>query len=286
MSMLGEVPANKLEYLRAYAEAQDPSEPAFFLQALINCLSPSETCSLLDTDFRENGFREFLLKKIAYDTKEDFERCHETLIDSLVSKINQPDFKKNDSCAYVLNTLYHTAPRQIKDQILGSFLSSRLSIVRNRAYKILVEDWNDEYSDTIYMLWNNYQEYYCQELILKKFSVGYLANIYEEISAHLPLNSLAKLVIKLASYDNQYVFLVKDIDEITYLYICASLKISVDEEEASSIVDNNFSDERLGLLMWSLGKLKCWKTIKYFIDVYRDQISFDHFGSISVKSQS
>ena len=110
-------------------------------------------------------------------------------------------------------------------------------------------------------------------------------SIYDEISNNLPLNSLSKLVIKLAPYNNNYVFSVKEIDEITYLYICASLKIAVGEEEACRIVDNNYSDERLGLMLWSLGKLKSWKTIKYFIEVYRDRISFDHFGNISVKSQ-
>lgn len=283
--MLDEVPANKLGYVQAYTETMDPLEPTFFLQALINCLSPSESCSMLDTDFRDNKFREFLLKKIVSDSKENFERCHENLINLLISKANQPDFKKRDSCAYVLNTLYGTSPQQIKEQIIVSFLSSNLTVIRNRAYKILLEDWNDEFADTIFNLWTCHQEYYCQELIIKKFSADYLMSIYDEISNNLPLNSLSKLVIKLAPYNNNYVFSVKEIDEITYLYICASLKLAVGEEEACRIVDNNYSDERLGLMLWSLGKLKSWKTIKYFIEVYRDRISFDHFGNISVKSQ-
>ena len=48
--------------------------------------------------------------------------------------------------------------------------------------------------------------------------------------------------------------------------MCAKLDRPVSAEVARGIIDTYSADERLGLLVWSLGRMKLWEVLKWIAE--------------------
>ena len=153
-----------------------------FISALINTLSPKQACMMFDLSFKQSpDIRKVVVKKIAHDITNKWMPIHKTLISNLLKQISMPSFSKRDSCAFVITCLYPHLPKEEQKSIISLFLSSKYTLVRERALKILHKNWNVEYTDTVWEIWNKNQSDTCAKIILDYFSLEFLKKNYKSL---------------------------------------------------------------------------------------------------------
>jgi hypothetical protein len=64
---------------------------------------------------------------------------------------------------------------------------------------------------------------------------------------------------------------LKGIDEISYCYVLSKFDKTVTDIEARKILQNNYKDERIGLLLWSFGQMGLWDLIVEYDNKYKEQ---------------
>jgi hypothetical protein len=123
---------------------------SFVISSLIYALTSEEACDILDLDFQQDyKIRRYILRKLLLDMSKNFSRRHKQLVSSLLSLIKQQKFSKKESCAYSIAFLYSSLPKREKGLVLKEFLNSNNSRCRDRAYKIIKENWSTKYESKI-----------------------------------------------------------------------------------------------------------------------------------------
>ena len=154
-----------------------------FSSAFISCLTPEETCQVLDLDFhQEPRTRHRILRKIERDIEDQgFKECHYQLVDKLLGVIGTLPYNKKQGGGHCLSYLYDFAPPDIQHRLLRFFLDSKYVILRRRAYKKLRADWDASYQERIEEAWNVHHDSDCARLIIDRFPVEYLIEHFFEL---------------------------------------------------------------------------------------------------------
>lgn len=255
-------------------------EDFIVINSLIQALNPKEACYLLDLNFTQNKrIREYALKKIYSDISNSYTQPHKKLISTLISRLEDKKYTQNDRYSYCLNFLYESVPKEDKKNILSSFLESNSIRNRNRFFKILLLNWNPKYLEIIEELWFNYHDRYCLEIILKYSPDTFILENYKELIEYSQPHQIKDIFLKLGKIDFKLVAKLKDIDEITYCYVLLKLGKKISNKEAKVFLENNYMDERLGLLLWVFGQMNLWDRIIEYNSKYlkerKEQYSFD-----------
>lgn len=234
------------------------------VNAYCYCLSPAHSVQLLKRIIIENlNMRNVALKKVCKDMETAFLRKHENLIVFLISEFEPSDPRKRQSLAYCLHILSNSAPPNVRHKVLGFLITSNYISVRRRAYRSLMEE-NAVPVDMVITAWQNYRDYECAWLIINKFSIQYLIENHVELSDFIQEPwRLSKLYLKIGAIQPKLLTKLKMRDGISYAYVMAKLSKNIPYKEALDIIENNLSDDRFGLLLWSLGQLKNRKALEY-----------------------
>lgn len=265
---------NRIRYITELANAHfSMSDDHNTIYALIMALTPKQACSFFDLKFEQNyKIRQWTARKISHDLKTEYLPCHQDLFSTMIDMINQKPFKKRDSCAYAIDTMCDSLPPEQGDMAIKTFLASPYIRVRRRAYKRLLRDWDQRYQENVRLNWDKFQDRECIGIILKHFSVDYLLLHYKEFLDYSEPYQLSKLFIKISSRKPNKVKELKHLDEISYAYALTKLEKKLTHSEAKQFLHNNYSDSRIGLLIWCFGQMGLWNAIVDFEENYKEKI--------------
>lgn len=262
---------NRIDYINQRLAASHFSESDYvIISSLIYSLTPDEACSYFDLTFEQDyRVRRYILKKISSDISKSYTSKHKKLISTLLRKLDEKKFGRKESCAFSLDFFIASLPTKTKQKIIETFLGSKASRNRDRAFKRLNANWDKKYSELIEQVWYSFHDSYCLGIILNHFPTKFLLDNYKDILEHTQPFQTSKLFIKLGAINPKLLEELKEIDEISYCYVLTKFDKTISDNEAKRILKNNYKDERIGLLLWSFGQMGLWDLIVEYDNEYR-----------------
>lgn len=264
---------NRTEYINQRLSASHFSESDYaIISSLIYSLTPDEACNFLDLTFEQDyHVRRYVLKKISNDITKSYTTTHKKLVTTLLKKLDEKKFSRKESCAFSLDFLIDSLPAKTKRKIIETFLASKSSRNRDRAFKRLNTNWDKKYFELIEQVWYSFHDSYCLEIILNHFPTKFLLDNYKDILEHTQPFQTSKLFIKLGAVRPELLDELKEIDGISYCYVLTKFNKKVSDTEAKSILRDNYKDDRIGLLLWSFGQMGLWDAIIEYDNEYREK---------------
>lgn len=113
--------------------------------------------------------------------------------------------------------------------------------------------------------WIAFQDAECAWLLVKLLSPQDLVIMKERILPRLSEGwQISRLYLRMSEVDPSAVEELNKIDGIAYSYVLAKLGRSVSIEQAKALIARYETDERLGLLVWSIGQMQLWDALVWF----------------------
>lgn len=264
---------NRIEYINQKLKSEHLLENDYaVISALIHALTPEDACSFLDLTFEQDSkVRRYILNKISKDISKAYISQHKILINKLLNKFKEKKFVRRESCAASLYFLYDSLPVKTKKKIIEVFLDSKSSRNRDRAFKILNTNWDKKYFEKVEQVWYLFHDSYCIGLILNHFPINFLLENYKGILQYTQPFQTSKLFIKLGMFNTKFLDELLEIDEISYCYVLTKFDKKLSDIDANKILQNNFKDERIGLLLWSFGQMGLWETLVKYDKEYKEK---------------
>ena len=264
---------NRIEYINQRRASNNFCESDYtIISSLIYSLTPNEACSFLNLTFEQDyRVRRYILRKISNDISKSYTTTHKKLIAILIKKLDEKKFSRKESCAFSLNFLIDSLPTKSRRKIIDAFLTSKSSRNRDRALKRLNADWDKKYFELVEQVWHSFHDNYCLEIILNHFSTKFLLENHKEILQYAQPYQTSKLFLKIGESNPELLDKLKEIDAISFCYVLAKFNKVVSDKTAKTILNNNYKDERIGLLLWSFGQMGLWDTIVEYDNKYRER---------------
>ncbi len=259
----------QLTTLRAVANAEDFWEKPAFITALVNCLNPSQACAALEVRTRTSPvLRRALLRRIQQDCRTGgFRRCHHGLVGKLLADYATLPADRKPGCGVCLSALLEVGPLSTRSMILQFCLSSKHVAMRRRGYKALRANWDKRFSEITLRTWSTHGDPECALLVVERFPVECLVDNLGLLEEALPRHwGLARLYLRLGAARPLLLPRLAAIDAITYAYVLAKLGRRIPAKDAIALVERNCADPRVGLLIWSLGKMKQFGALAALVD--------------------
>jgi hypothetical protein len=235
------------------------------LNACIHCLKPSEAASLLSLEAeRSSKLRNGLLRKVTQDLRAAPSLEHSTLAEHLIERLGQTDARGRQGVGYCLSTLLPDLPTEVQRRAQLTFLRSRFIGLRRRGYKAIATDAEPE-MDILLEAWSTFQDAECAWLLVKLLPPQTLTFMKDRILPRLSEGwQISRLYIRISEVDPSAVEELNEIDGIAYSYVLAKLGHSISIEQAKALFAKYETDERLGLLVWSIGQMQLWDALIWF----------------------
>lgn len=235
------------------------------LNACVQCLQPGEATSLLSQEAEKaSRLRNGLLRKVAQDVRASPSLEHSELAERLIVRLGQADARGRQGVGYCLSTLLPDLPTEVQRRAQLAFLRSRFVGLRRRGYKAIAADPAPQ-MDFLMEAWAAFQDAECAWLLVKLLSPQDLAVMKEEVLPRLSEGwQISRLYLRMSEVDPSAVEELNRIDGIAYSYVLAKLGRSVSIEQAKSLIARYETDERLGLLVWSIGQMQLWDALVWF----------------------
>ncbi|MDB5475742.1 MAG: hypothetical protein JWP49_1253 [Phenylobacterium sp.] len=140
-------------------------------------------------------------------------------------------------------------------------LHHRRKDLRNRAYKALTDKWDDAFTSD---LWRNVEQHgdrHAAALLAQHETEERVWRDFDLLKATGGA-WVARLILSRVLEAGMQVNLdaVED-DPITRTYLAAKFHLPIDLRRVEQSMDHLLEDDRAGLLIWSLGKLKAWDLV-------------------------
>lgn len=228
------------------------------------CLTPRQACNLLKRYVVSRvDLRSPALKKVCADIDVAYASCHRLLLEYFLSQLLEADSRGRQGFGYCLSVILGHVPPDDRRTIQEVFLASKYITVRRRGYKSL----SNEIETTQELLrdaWERFGDTECAWLIVKSFPPQFLVEHRKSLLSKLMEGwQIARLYLRIAEIKPRLLPELKAVDQISYCYVLAKLGKTLGSKEAMAIVDANSQDERIGLLVWSFGRLGLWSSLEY-----------------------
>jgi hypothetical protein len=258
---------NRVKYIKEFINSEIVDFDYHIIYALILSLTPKQTCELIDLNFKQNyKIRRLIAYKISNDIENKYHTYHKNMILNILEKINNKSFPKKEAAARFIDIIYHRLPQKEQCNILNKLLNSPYSKIRNMAYKRMKDYWEENYVEHIHRNWIKFKDNSCINIIINNFPSTYLLENYKELIKYVNPYQLSKLFLIICNLDYKKVKELKEIDQVSYVYVVTKFNKKITEKEAKEILINNYQNERVGLLIWCFGKMRLWDVIVYYKD--------------------
>lgn len=264
----------KVEYINKFL-TDKPHIPPYstFAACLINTLSPKEACMMFDLSFKQNPLiRKAVLRKISHDIEISPINAHKKLISGLLKKVSLPSFPRRDSCAFAITYLYPYLSKEEQESILSLFLTSKYALVRERALKILRQNWDPKYTETIWNMWNKTASETCAKIIIEFFPLEFLKTNYRLILPSVPSWLQRKLLIKIMEKNGAIIAQLKKYDPITYAYLLTKQGKKLSSSQAWKLAQAHYDSPNISLLLWCFGQMGLWNVLIKFEKTYLEKM--------------
>jgi hypothetical protein len=179
-----------------------------------------------------------------------------------LNALEDSSHSQKSTAAYFLERLYDYFTPTRQQAIIYALLHSPRTFTRKRAYRILLHDWHPTWKSEIQRLWNEQHESECAIVIVDHFDPAFLVQNVEQLARDLDNKAqVARLYFRACANDPSLLEKLRKQDGITYAYVSARLGIGISKRVVRNLLRNYERDPRLGILVWSLGKLGQWDQV-------------------------
>lgn len=241
----------------AAVKASDLSEPlrTTMVSALVRAEGHEVVCRLLVDHALDNAsIREVLFRSLCSDMRGRWRQCDTTLVEELLGLVRVAPYGPARSAAYALTNLFDVLPMGLRRCFLVELLGDDRIVMRRRAYKHLRAWWRADIAGLVRRAWTQFVDRECAQLIILRFDRDFLLHHREQL-AHAVTGTkwLSSLYVKLGEVAPDVVEELRELDGVAYTYVHASLGGVLEEDDAWLLFRENWRDQRVGLLLWSLG---------------------------------
>jgi hypothetical protein len=242
-------------------------EPRALAYAAAWCLSDADACDALRVEERMDPIiRQATLRKICFDLdSRGFTLHHRALIDRLFASYPNLPAERRTGCGYALSYLYDHLPSEVQGELIALLLQSDHRVTRLRAYKKLRATWAECYLSIVGDAWFRHGDPECALLISEQFPSEFLLVHLTEICEALRPWAVSKMFLRLAPVHPECLSELAEIDEVSLAYVRAKLEMPFAEDEAIQIANRHAASPRIGLLIWSFGRMRLQRTLEYIV---------------------
>jgi hypothetical protein len=260
--------SSRQEYVVAFWKNSCSPVPTTSLRSaiaggLLSCLSFDELLELLVSDSATDGR---LRQKVLARAADAFDQLPATARRKAARRVLQltmvTPYARRLTLEYLLELLYTRIPSPSRRVILRMFLESRMYRRRKRAYRMMRQDRRIRWKPMLAKAWRAWRDRDAAHLIVDQFESAFLLKHLEKLASDLDGGAgIPKLFLRVASEGPSVLAQLRKCDGITYGYVCARLSKAISVLEAKSLLKKYKDDARLGILVWSLGKLGHWNLL-------------------------
>jgi len=236
------------------------------VRALVWCLTPEEVCQAAESPLLYDvTTRRAILDRIMIDLQDRVQDCHRLLVDSLLERLDSLPEKHRRARCSCLCQLFAYLPEDKRWDIAVKLLQSRYTGMRRKAYRTLSKSWSARYGPLVSAAYEKHKEFDCARLIADTLPVEYLQLRFSDLEQTLLSSGpehIAKLYLRVGEGSVDKLQDLEEVDEITYAYVCAKLQRPLKKQAALGIFERNRLDSRVGLLIWSYGRMGLWSVLK------------------------
>jgi hypothetical protein len=260
---------NRIEFIEDYREKRQTADNSV-LYALIRCLDATEVVGLLQKSVIDNPpLTNASLKIVAERCAESWTEIYDDLIADMIEAFPTLSPNRRGSAFHCLGELGGYAPSASRTRILDFLLTSRYAAGRRKGLSMLRVSEVAEFADRVVNCAFAHHESKAALLMIQHFAPEYLYEKRVDILRILDANwAVAKLYMKAAQYEPACVEELRAIDVITFAYTSAKLNQLLPDEDVTVLVDECRLDQRLGLLIWAIGKMKHWDILVHIAEHY------------------
>jgi len=162
----------KINYLKKFPEIKSKrGRNYYFFRGFLWCLSPEETCKVLDLRFEQDKFKmDFIIEKILRDMKIQLLREHIELSNKLLKTMDglNPYYRK-ERCARYLTSMFTLLPTDYQRKLINHFLKSKYRNNRKRAYGLLLKTWKKGHDKILINSWRKLEDVEALRKFIEKF---------------------------------------------------------------------------------------------------------------------
>lgn len=250
-------------YIEQIAARETQHDIRNIVNALVRCLHPSEAADLLlRTAKTSTVARASAVRKVRSDILENRLGDPITLVESLVSQVREVERRRRESVAYCLLEIASVCDSSLKCRVQSFFGSSRYVGLRRRSYKLYDADV-DQSRILLEHSWREYGDHEAAWSIIKTFPPSFLLSERTALAGSFTEGwQLSRLYLRIADQAPELLNELLQHDSISYLYVAAKQRIAIADDIVDGIVRQHLGDERVGLMLWSLGELGLWDVLQ------------------------
>jgi hypothetical protein len=248
---------NKIEYLNV--NSTELSRRLF--KSLQNCLTPEESCQFLllnpKLDFKK---KDYVLLKVKNELKNEFQQFHKVFIRELLKIVNSEkyDYITRNRTSSILYDLCSILTPKYISKIKSQLIKSRYKLIRNRAYKLILDKKELCNEDDVKKNWELFKDEYAAEIIYKYCDFKYIYEQLDELTEILEDWQVRQLYLKIIPHYPEYLERLKKTKFEDYLYTIAKTKGHISDKEAFEIFAKSTNK---GFVVWALGEMHMWEVL-------------------------
>lgn len=236
------------------------------LRAAAQCLTSDELKDVLVAEAGHSSeLRDAVLRRVIQEPALLPEQAKEQMAVSLLDALDDADARARQSIGHCLSALHPQLPPHWQRRTEETFLSSRFVGLRKRGYKLQATAKNADLN-ALRECWKSFRDPECAWLLAKHLAPQELIPCRAELLPVLdePWKT-SRMFLRMAEAQPSVLEELKHRDVISYCYVLAKLGRSVTDREARKFIQKSEADERLGLLVWALGRMKLGKTLRWLL---------------------
>ena len=254
---------DRISYIEDIAAREKRLDDHGLVYALVRCLSPDDAATLLLrlVEVPTTSVRTAAIRKVCSDIISGKLADPTTVITTLMTRITECEPRRRESVAYCLLEIARVCEATLQRKAQALLGASRYVGLRRRSYKLYVAD-SGESQVLLEQAWRQHRDHEAAWLIVKTFPIPFLL-----AEKNVLLNSLtegwqlSRLYLRLAEAVPETLGELLALDPISYIYVAAKRGIPLPIEVVDQVLDLSLGDERLGLLLWSIGELGLWDVL-------------------------
>ena len=253
---------DRISYIEDIAAREQRLDDHGLVYALVRCLSPDDAATLLLRLVEvPTSIRTAAIRKVCSDIISGKLIDPTAVITTLMTRITECEPRRRESVAYCLLEIARVCEATLQRKVQALFGASRYVGLRRRSYKLYVAD-SGESQVLLEQAWRQHRDHEAAWLIVKTFPTRFLL-----AEKNVLLNSLtegwqlSRLYVRLAEAVPETLGELLALDPISYIYVAAKRGIPPPIEVVEQVLDLSLGDERLGLLLWSIGELGLWDVL-------------------------
>lgn len=254
-----------LDHLDSWREVDGGS----IYNALVSCLSRNEAseCIMEDQIFFSLPLRRPIIRKVKQDASKKLSKCHLRLFDDLTLLLRDASGYEQQVASQILCELFGVLELPQRTELIQQLLATEKRSLMRRALKLMKQNWQEEYLDIVTRTWAALPTPFVAELMVEHAPFEILReNIPDLITSTIGTRYLTALFKKVQEHTSRYDNLLLSADPITYIYLLTKSGKRLSAPIAKKLYLENYSNERVGLLIWCYGQMGLWEVLKFIAD--------------------